>query len=244
MLSTSTILQAKVWDGEKDCFDHTVIIWKDGQGSTFCTCHSGRMDSYYLDDLPACDPLPISLACAPWCPNFTEVDSSIIGLAMVYLKTPDLLNFDAANKACLQDMYRLQKTEIDVYKSLLRSPHPNICYYYSCMQEEGRVGAIVLCKYLRSLESVLNSDKPWQDKEQIMADVRAVLEHLHLLGYVHNDINPSNVLLDEEDRVVLVDFEITGKMGEAKDPHLGMPFWAQKSITSQLENNWFSLDLL
>jgi hypothetical protein len=189
MSSRSTILQAEVWDGEKDCFDHTVVIWKDGQGSTFCTRHSGRMDLYCLDDLPVCDPLPISLACAPWCPNFTEVDLSIIGSATVYLKTPDLLNFNAADKACLQYMYRLQKTEIDVYEILLRSPHLNICYYYGCMREEGRVGAIVLRKYPRSLESVFNSDKPRLDKEQIMADVRAALEHLHALGYIHNDIN-------------------------------------------------------
>jgi serine/threonine protein kinase len=56
--------------------------------------------------------------------------------------------------------------------------------------------------------------------------------------------NPSNVLLDEEDRAVLVDFGITGKTGEAKDPHLGTPFWSQKSGTSHPGNDWFSLDLL
>jgi serine/threonine protein kinase len=112
------------------------------------------------------------------------------------------------------------------------------------MHAEGRVGAIVLRKYPRSLESVFNSDEPRLDKEQIMADVRAALEHLHALGYIHNDINPSNVLLDEEDRAVLVDFGITGKTGEAKDPHLGTPFWSQKSGTSHSGNDWFSLDLL
>ncbi len=40
------------------------------------------------------------------------------------------------------------------------------------------------------------------------------IDYLHNLGYVHNDIKTSNILLDNEKRIKLSDFAFAGKIGE------------------------------
>ena len=40
------------------------------------------------------------------------------------------------------------------------------------------------------------------------------LAYLHELGYVHNDIKPSNIMITRDDRAKLADFAFSGKVGE------------------------------
>jgi serine/threonine protein kinase len=49
---------------------------------------------------------------------------------------------------------------------------------------------------------------PWM---QQLSDAVACLESV---GYAHGDINPRNVLLDDEDQLKLVDFDHARKIGE------------------------------
>jgi serine/threonine protein kinase len=41
------------------------------------------------------------------------------------------------------------------------------------------------------------------------------IKHLHSLGLVHNDINPTNILFDEYGTPVLIDFDSCRKVGES-----------------------------
>jgi len=54
-------------------------------------------------------------------------------------------------------------------------------------------------------------------------DVRKVAERLHAKGYCHGDLHPSNVMLDGEGKVVLVDFAFSGPIGQPTDGHI--PSW-------------------
>ena len=47
-----------------------------------------------------------------------------------------------------------------------------------------------------------------------MRSLRAKIEHLHSLGYAHNDLNPINVAMDKDDQPVILDFGSCGKFGE------------------------------
>lgn len=47
-----------------------------------------------------------------------------------------------------------------------------------------------------------------------MADLRSAVQHLHKLGFCHNDINSSNIMFDEQDEVVLIDFDSCAAEGE------------------------------
>jgi serine/threonine protein kinase len=43
------------------------------------------------------------------------------------------------------------------------------------------------------------------------------IRHLHSLGLVHNDLNPSNIMFDELDEPVIIDFGSCRRIGESLD---------------------------
>ena len=52
-----------------------------------------------------------------------------------------------------------------------------------------------------------------KDREGCLADARAGLAHLHSLGFVHIDINPSNIMLDHQGDAVIIDFDSCTPVG-------------------------------
>lgn len=53
---------------------------------------------------------------------------------------------------------------------------------------------------------------PWKARVKIAIDAAAGLEYLHSEGFVHRDIKPGNILLDEEGLAHLTDFGLARKM--------------------------------
>jgi serine/threonine-protein kinase len=55
-------------------------------------------------------------------------------------------------------------------------------------------------------------------RARILAIARAACEaaaHLHRFGWIHGDINPSNLIVDDDDRTTLVDLGVARRAGEA-----------------------------
>ncbi|KAJ5808584.1 hypothetical protein N7474_009853 [Penicillium riverlandense] len=55
------------------------------------------------------------------------------------------------------------------------------------------------------------------DKDGILEKIKAGILHLHRLGLVHNDINPVNILLDQDDSPVICDFNFYTPVGHSLD---------------------------
>jgi serine/threonine protein kinase len=55
---------------------------------------------------------------------------------------------------------------------------------------------------------------PAFDEEPFTSALTAAVEHLHCLGLAHNDINPANILLTEDQMPVLADFNSCHPIGE------------------------------
>jgi serine/threonine protein kinase len=49
----------------------------------------------------------------------------------------------------------------------------------------------------------------------ILEGVKKGLDHIHALGIIHNDITPSNIMLDEHDTPIIIDFGSCRDMGES-----------------------------
>ena len=67
----------------------------------------------------------------------------------------------------------------------------------------------------RLLRIVLHEQKklPIDRAVKIAAAICDVLDYCHRNGVVHRDLKPENIMLDDEDRVKLIDFGIAGKAG-------------------------------
>ncbi|KAI5457276.1 kinase-like domain-containing protein [Mariannaea sp. PMI_226] len=115
--------------------------------------------------------------------------------------------------------------EAKILEMLDKYPHPNIVEYIGCIVKGYKLHSIAMKKYKMTLEDrcepeVRDSMKPL-DKEACIRDISAGLEHLHQLGYAHNDINPSNIVVDENDKCIIIDFGSCMKLG-SKLQELGL----------------------
>lgn len=63
------------------------------------------------------------------------------------------------------------------------------------------------------------------DKDLCLQGIESGIRHMHSLGLVHNDINPSNIMIDSADRPVIIDFDSCKQEGEklgVKSRHMGL----------------------
>ncbi|KAG6249138.1 hypothetical protein E4U23_002441 [Claviceps purpurea] len=80
------------------------------------------------------------------------------------------------------------------------------------------------------------------DKDIFLEGVDRGIRHLHSLGIVHNDINPSNIMFDEMDRHVIIDFDCWQQNGQELGIKMGTKDWLIEGAELALfENDIFLL---
>ena len=53
---------------------------------------------------------------------------------------------------------------------------------------------------------------------RILQNVSEVVHYSHIKGVVHYDLKPSNILLDKQDRITIIDFGVARRMNQKSDP--------------------------
>ncbi|KAJ5735414.1 uncharacterized protein N7483_000539 [Penicillium malachiteum] len=78
-----------------------------------------------------------------------------------------------------------------------------------------------------------------------MAGLESVIQHLHGLGWAHNDLIPANILVSEAGQPVLIDFGGCQKFGERLKYIRGTKDWIEGKIedytTSEAQHDIFAL---
>ncbi|KAG6085617.1 hypothetical protein E4U15_001204 [Claviceps sp. LM218 group G6] len=116
--------------------------------------------------------------------------------------------------------------EIAAYELLRQHPHPNISQYHGCVVSD---------------EERMEVSTPL-DKELCLEGIERGIRHLHSLGIVHNDISPYNIMMDEMDRPIIIDFDSWQKNGQKLGIKKGSPgWWKEDSKYALFENDFFSL---
>ena len=54
---------------------------------------------------------------------------------------------------------------------------------------------------------------PLPDKEELLQGWEAGIRHIHSIGYVHNDVHPTNLMVLDNGTPVVIDFDILTKKG-------------------------------
>ena len=96
-----------------------------------------------------------------------------------------------------------------IYRLLQRVRHPHLPRIYEVRQEEDR--CMVLEEYLSgsTVAQVLENGVYTDDGvRRVMAAVCDGVGFLHQHGFIHRDIKPENVMICDDGRVVLLDFDI------------------------------------
>ncbi|KAK3358096.1 kinase-like domain-containing protein [Lasiosphaeria hispida] len=102
-------------------------------------------------------------------------------------------------------------------------PHPNLVRYHGCRVRKGRITGALLGRVPGdNLWSYLEAGKT-VDKDRFIAALTSALDHLHnVVGLVHNDIHPGNIVVSPNGVPTLIDLGSAYPDGEEMTQ--GIPF--------------------
>lgn len=136
--------------------------------------------------------------------------------------------------------------EAEIMEQVSSINHKNIVRYHGCQVRDGRLTGIVLQRHECSLFEYFlwGRDKDVAlDSRRFMEELESAVSHLHQAGLAHNDLKPSNILLDKEQMPVLIDFGSCRPFG-ARLMEGGTPGWSNSErlvVSSDKEHDLFSL---
>ncbi|KAF5671429.1 serine threonine kinase [Fusarium heterosporum] len=131
--------------------------------------------------------------------------------------------------------------EAEICEHLMDHPHLNIAKYWGCDVVDDRIRGLCFGKYTMTLFERAELGIPL-DHEHCLRGIRDGLDHLHSLGFAHNDINPHNIMLDAGDNAIIIDFDSCKPIGETMIKG-GTPDWCvENSWISSPENDFYGLN--
>ncbi|KAL8366228.1 hypothetical protein RB595_007923 [Gaeumannomyces hyphopodioides] len=128
-----------------------------------------------------------------------------------YFKKPRLLYYD--DTPASRNLGALMLGEIEVCEVLGLNPHPNIARYPGRLTSKGKVTGLCFAKYSTTLAQRLREGNAF-DKHACFRGIEAGTKHMHALSLIHNDLNPSNVMFDGREPVI-IDFDLVQNGGRA-----------------------------
>ena len=194
-------------------FDHFSIIL--AQGTKIFRAQSARRHALNKDiDVSDLDcplvPLPMEDVWPLSTDDLTHAPHPLPNNA--YAKRPTLLDYYPETSAFKPRKLLLHEARIC---ELLRlHPHKNIASYLGCINDGGFITGICFVKYQETLSDRLEDSSRPLDPDSCLMGVREALDHLHSLGLIHNDVNPNNIMSDEQGVPIPIDLiRASGRVG-------------------------------
>src|SRR5262245_37914836 len=143
------------------------------------------------------------------------------GMGVVYKGWQPLLERNVAIKVVRPDLLSdpdSQQRFLAEARTLARLVHPYIVTVFDCGRVDDLYFLVMEFVEGSSLRQLLEQKKITErDAVDIVQQIGEALEHAHGRGVVHRDVKPENVLIDDRDRVRLVDFGLA-KLFAGRDP--------------------------
>lgn len=225
-------------DEQGETFDHSLLLVKEGD-KYFQAKYSKpivsqrRIAREVLYDIAELD---VSALHVPAPSHLTRCPETMLSTA--YIKKPPLGAL--LKPESIKEAHTLLLQEAEICERLLRHPHPRIAQYFGVVVSDDKIIGLAFKRYGVNLEE-RDSDPanplPVEQRLQVVQDLIEAAEHLHEVGIVHNDINPYNVVFDEEDSAVLIDFDSAGWKGDELGIKKGTPGWARDDMERCEEEN-------
>lgn len=224
--------------GDDFVFDHSKFILQDQSGNYFYSRKGIRLFPSVPIDVHELHTVPLKDIWPSFDPSMTRAPSPLA--ENHYVKRPSLL-FYSDEQA--HDLTNQIINEVSVCEILRSNPHPNIIEFLGCIVKDDKIQGLCFTKCSMDLEERLRDKKPL-DPELYLRSLRGAILHLHALGLVHNDINPRNIMINENDVPIIIDFDSCKHEGELLDKS-GTPDWCIEDAKYAMpENDFFSFALV
>jgi serine/threonine protein kinase len=164
-----------------------------------------------------------------------------------FTKRPALELYEFLQKQGMEkQLFTRLVAEARVLQDLSQHPHPNLVRYHGCRVKRGHITGLILDRYPHDLETYVQCGHGKIDKVAFMAALESVIQHLHGLGFAHNDLQPANVLVSEAGLPVLIDFEGCQKFGTELKYIRGTKGWIEGEVgnhnISEARHDTFALE--
>lgn len=144
-----------------------------------------------------------------------------------------------------KQLYASDVAEAQVLEELSQHPHPNLIGYHGCRVVRGHITGLVLDKHPYDLQTCVKNGYKLLDKSRFMGALESVIQHLHSLGWAHNDLTLGNILVSDFGAPVLIDFGGCQKFGTKLKYIRGTKEWIEGEIvdytTSGAKHDIFAL---
>ena len=104
--------------------------------------------------------------------------------------------------------------EAQICEILRNHPHRNLASYLGCLCEDDLIIGLCFVRYKETLSARSADINRPLNLHSCLNGVKNGLDHLHALTWNHNDINPANIMLDNEDVPIVIDFDSCQRDGE------------------------------
>jgi hypothetical protein len=144
----------------------------------------------------------------------------------IYLKRPFIKRFEMGEdflESAGMEVAMWFAQEIKQLEQLARfPPHPNLVRYHGCRVRKGRVTAALLGRVPgNNLWDHLQDGKT-VDKEPFLAALASAVDYLHnVVGLVHNDLHPGNIMVSPDGVPTLIDMGAALPVGD--EMHVMVP---------------------
>lgn len=214
----------ELWSNDTDEFSHCKIILKDKEGPNYYQARlEGRrrkLSDAEIDQLDARLINPDHL----WLP--LQPDLTIASLPLsedCYIKIQSCIDYEETRNFFPKD---LLLKEARICEMLRHAPHPNIVEYHGVVVEVNVIKGLCLTRYDKTLSSVLRDGSMDLDIDTCLAGIHSGISHIHSLGLVHNDINPSNIMFRKNDTTpIIIDFDSCERQGAVPEAKIGTFGW-------------------
>ena len=135
------------------------------------------------------------------------------GMAVVYRAYQPSLNREVAIKV-LPPQFTFDQQFVERFvreaQAAASLRHPHIVVIHDVAEQNGLYYIVMELLHGRTLRQLIEQEGalPPDRAARIVEQVASALDYAHQRGFVHRDVKPDNIFVDDEDRVTLTDFGI------------------------------------
>ncbi|KAH9948943.1 kinase-like domain-containing protein [Amylocystis lapponica] len=179
-----------------------MLIWSHGDIFLYHKFFSRHVPEDPSTLLPLAQLIPSTYYQVKPPPELTSASETLPSDTYVKRVTP--VNWDPDEPSSTQVADVIMQ-EAKTCEKLALHPHRHICECRGYFQKNGFLLGLCFKRHGKNLRgAVRDGDKV--DPVSVLEGVRSGIEHIHALGLVHNDINPGNIVLDDESQAIIIDF--------------------------------------
>ncbi|KAL7636620.1 UNVERIFIED_CONTAM: hypothetical protein RMT77_013397 [Armadillidium vulgare] len=133
-----------------------------------------------------------------------------------------------------EDLPRIH-LEIEAMKHL---SHQHICKLYQVIETDAKIFMVLeYCPGGELFDYIVEKDRLEEEEARIFfREIVSAVAYIHEMGYAHRDLKPENLLLDDEQKLKLIDFGLCANPSGGMDQRLatccGSPAYAAPELVS------------